>query len=207
MAIEWLTSIAPFCAGFLTAVFAEPFRKWLTRPRLKVFFTPEFGRGIGSISLTPDKEDSSEQAYYTRASVQNLSRYVARSCRAYLVLIEYGSAPNKYRIIHQDPIPLDWSFLGSTQLDIPSKIKFNFDVFYISDATNRMIPRTKPLVKIWATTLADIGWYRYTVSVAGENINPVSKSIEFYWTGTFDKITPDRFGNGYPSRKWCYNTP
>lgn len=196
--IALLTPIFSFLTGFLTAVFAEPVRKYFSKPILKVNFTPEFGEGTGFISLSPEKEDSKERAYYVRASVKNISRYIARNCRAYLVLIEYEISPNRYKIIHQDPIPLDWAFLGATQLDLLPKLKFHFDVFSVSNFEDRMVPRTRPLAVMWAISLSSPGRYRYTVSVAGENINPVSTSITFYWNGSFDSVTPDSFKNNYP---------
>jgi hypothetical protein len=193
--IALLTTVASFFVGFFTAVFAEPFRKWLTRPHLKVTFRPVFGEGTDYVSLSPEPEDPTEQAYYIRASVQNLSRYTAKNCRAYLVMIEYEVALGKYRIIHQDPIPLDWAFLGPVQLDLLPKMRFHFDVFSVSNFEDRMVPRTRPPAAIWSKNLGSIGKYRYRVSVAGENINPVSTSITFYWGGSFNDVKPENFSD------------
>ena len=183
-----LTPVASFVAGFFTAVFAEPFRKWLTRPRLELAFQPIFGQGKNFISLTPEASDSQEKTYYVRASVQNKSRYIAKSCQAYLILIEYEMSAGNYHIIHQDPIPLNWSFLGSRSLDILPKLKFYIDVFSVSSFENRMVPRTQPIAAIWGTNLSSNGTYRYTVSVAGENIDPILQTITFNWCGSFEEI-------------------
>ena len=196
MGWEWAEPLAPiasFLAGFVTAAFAEPFRKWLTRPRLRIDFRPEFGEGSGYISRTPEKEGSEEQAYYVRASIKNNSDTIAKSCRAYLVTIEYETAPGKWRVIHQDPIPLDWAFVGPTPMDLPPKVEFHFDVFSVSSFENRVTPRTTPPAAIWHVSLSREGRYRYTVTVAGENVNPVSAAIEFNWPGSFEEFGPNCF--------------
>lgn len=184
--IDLLTPILPFLMGFLTAVFAEPFRKWLTQPRLKVWFKPKFGEGIGSISLTPERERRNGQKYFICALVKNLSRTIARNCRAYLIRIDYKSnQQEKYLVIHQDPIPLDWAFLGDVQLDLPPQLEFYFDVFSVSNFDDIMIPRTVVSSWIWTRTLIPTGQYRYTVGVAGESISPLTTSITFDWDSSF----------------------
>lgn len=62
--LQSLASIASFLAGFFTAVFAEPFRQWLSRPRLHLTFRPEFGEGTGYVSRTPEKDGTEEISYY-----------------------------------------------------------------------------------------------------------------------------------------------
>lgn len=190
---EMLTPIASYVAGFLSAAFAEPFHKWLTPPRLRIDFRPKLGNGTGHISLTPEREGSTELAYYVRVSIKNHSRTIAKSCRAYLETIEYKDSLKEWEVIHQDPIPLDWAFVGPTSMDLPPKVEFHFDVFSVSSVTNRVTPRTTPRAVIWDTNLAPMGRYRYKVTVTGENVNPVSTTIEFDWRGSFHGF-PECFG-------------
>jgi hypothetical protein len=197
MASQWLESLTPiasFLAGFITSAFAEPFRKWLVRPRLKLDFRHEFGEGTGYISRTPEREDSKEEAFYVRASVKNDSRTIAKNCRAYLLAIEREENPGQYRAIHQDPLPLDWAFIGPISMDLPPKVRFYFDVFSVSSFNVFVTPRTSPRAVTSPNSLSPVGRYRYTVTVAGESINPVPFQIEFDWGGSFEKFTPACFG-------------
>lgn len=206
---EILKTTVPFLAGFVTAIFAPSLRNWLTRPSLRMTFNPDFGEGAGFISLSPEQEGGSEKTYCVRAAVQNKSRFIARNCQAYLISIEYkgnhsaasrstlgvGNAisPDGYQLLHQDPIPLRWAFVGVQPVDLPPKLKFHVDVFKVNNFKNQMVPQTQPQAVIWASNLTQKGWYRYTISMTGENINPVSTTVEVNWQGDFETFKPSSF--------------
>ena len=69
--------------GFGAAVFAEPVRRWIYRPKLKL----EFGDDPGYRARTPEKSppfNSFYEAEYIRIKVTNIKPAIAMNCRAYL---------------------------------------------------------------------------------------------------------------------------
>ncbi len=100
----WSTSALPWIFGFLTAMFAEPARNWLLRPKLRVSFTQE----QDCIARTPT--GAGADAIYIRLKVVNERRRIARSCRAFLVKVEKQVRPTVYEnTIYADSLQLAWS--------------------------------------------------------------------------------------------------
>jgi hypothetical protein len=185
--LEFLVS---FVLGFITAAFAEPFQRWLARPRITLDFHREVGQGSRYISRTPERlEDTNMEAFYVRASAVNQNRTIAKSCKVFLTLIERKGSSGRYEILHQDPIPVAWSFLGPIALDLPPKLPFFFDIVSVNNAENELTPQTTPKAVIWKTILNPPSRYRLTVTLTGENIGPVSFWITLEWQGSFESFS------------------
>jgi hypothetical protein len=143
--LEFLSPIVSFVLGFITAAFAEPFQRWLARPRITLDFRREVGQGSRYISRTPEKlEDANMEAFYVRGSAVNQNRTIAKSCKVFLTLIEREGSSGRYEILHQDPIPLAWSFLGPIALDLPPKLPFFFDIVSVNNVENELTPQATP---------------------------------------------------------------
>jgi hypothetical protein len=188
--LEFLSSIVSFVLGFITAAFAEPFQRWLARPRITLGFHREVGQGSRYISQTPERfEDANMGAFYVRGSAVNQNRTIAKSCKVFLTLIEREGSSSRDEILHQDPIPLAWSFLGPIALDLPPKLPFFFDIVSVNNVENELTPQTTPKAVIWKTILKPPGGYRLTATLTGENIDPVSFWITLEWQGTFESFS------------------
>jgi hypothetical protein len=107
----------------------------------------------------------------------------------FLTLIECEGSSGRYEILHQDPIPLAWPFLGPIALDLPPKLRFFFDIVSVNNVENALTPQTTPKAVIWKTILNRPGGYRLTATLTGENIDPVSFWITLEWKGTFESFS------------------
>lgn len=195
--LDFLSPIVSFALGFISAAFAEPFQRWLARPRITLDFHGGVGQGSRYISRTPEKrEDAYMQAFYVRGSAVNQNRTIAKSCKVFLTLIEREGSSGRYEILHQDPIPLAWSFLGPIALGLPPNLPFFFDIVSVNNVDNELTPQTTPKAVIWKTNLNPQGVYRLTATVTGENIDPVSFWITLEWQGTFESFSKD------PIKEW-----
>ena len=185
---EATKTIVTFILGFFTSVFAEPIRRWVLRPRLAVHFDNEPGEGLRCISKTPDSKVFHPDAvpdgfaYYVRVMVKNKSRSTAKDCRAYLTKIEKVGKWDQYVTTHQDPLPLAWAFVGHSPISLPPRMEFFFDVFSTKSFDSRVIPMTNPQPMIWKKILTDKAKYKITVSVTGENVDPVTTTVEVEWS-------------------------
>jgi hypothetical protein len=104
-----LSSLLGFIGGFLTALFAEPLRQWLYRPRLSL----SFGSSGDFITKTPEVAGASKyEACYIRLKVVNLSSRLAKACRAYLVGIEKQVDGAFRPEVYCDSIQLAWAVRG-----------------------------------------------------------------------------------------------
>ncbi len=190
-----MTIILTFLAGFLTAVFAEPVRRWLFRSVITLSFKPRIGFGRRWISLTTTTTEC-VMAKYIRVLAKCSSRIglTANRCKPFLTKIEkHDPVANTYRELHHDPLPLNWAYIGDLQLDIHPKMEFYFDVAEVNSAQNLLRPQTTIAPETWAKLLREPGRYKFSVVLSGENIRPVPLTIEFDWKGSFDSLTEDCF--------------
>ena len=182
-----VTSGLTFISGFITAVIAEPFQKWISRPQLTLSFDHEkVGCGYGAISLTPEANPlEGEKSYYFRVQVTNSSRFTAKNCRPYLVRIERKYEDGSRLLLHSDHMALNWAFSIPEPRDIPPGIPYNFDVFRICTNEDRLHPMTHEQATIWTNTLSEQGNYIFTVQVASDNTKVETQTVEVFWPGSF----------------------
>src|SRR5438477_10723536 len=77
-------SMLAWTVGFLTAIYAEPLRHAIFRPKLKL----DFGHGLEFKTLTPEQASyvdvvnvtSNHEAEYVRIKVRNIKRAIAKNC-------------------------------------------------------------------------------------------------------------------------------
>jgi hypothetical protein len=146
---EFLKILISFIAGFITAVFADPLRKWFYRPKVKL----SFGETSDYISKTPESRKDSEgnesvgEAYYIRGRVVNESNILARSCKVYLINIEKKNnrSGNFELTSYSDSIPLKWSAQDSASsyspIDLPKGVNQYFDLFVTRDDSPHFDPQ------------------------------------------------------------------
>ena len=84
-------NLLSYIAGFLSAIFADPLRRWIYKPKLGLEFdenSPDYiYQTPSSVVRTYGGAEGFHEACYVRFKVTNIKRTIARSCRAYLVSV------------------------------------------------------------------------------------------------------------------------
>ncbi len=181
--------------GFTAAVFAEPLKQWLYRPKLKL----EFGDDPGCTARTPEQAQlqgprpvqSIHEADYIRIKVKNTKPVIAKNCRAYLVAIERADNSGGFKpTIYGDSIPLPWACRGEEAygpLDLLRGIVQFVDVVSTRSVSPDFKPEIKPIPYRYIDLFRQHGTFRFTVQVSGENVKPVFIKVVFKWAGVWDK--------------------
>ena len=191
---EFLKILGGFFAGFITAVFAEPLKRWIYRPKVKLYF----GETSDYISKTPESrkdiegKESIGEAYYIRGKVINESNILAPSCKVYLINIEKKNdrtghfEPTSY----SDSIQLTWSSQHPSSLyspiDLPKGVNQYFDILVTRD--NSVHFDLQIYVKPYRdeNIFKDTGVFRFTIQVSGARNNPRTIKIIFEWNDNWE---------------------
>jgi len=173
--------------GFVTAVFSDVARNKLFGPRILL----EFGQGDCYQTPTPeydmhhDVAMGTHQAKYFRIKALNKGRYLANTCRAYLVAIEKRNTNGVFENTQYcDSIPLAWSCRQPTEydpIDLPRDIEQFIDLVSIRDTSADFRIHTKVDIARYRAILHDQGTFRFTVQVSGHNVPPSTIRVEFTW--------------------------
>jgi len=189
-----MKEIIVFITGFFTAIFAEPLRRWIFRPRLIMDFgdTNDFKADTPEIVGTTDGTIRKGRAYYIRGRVVNKSTNIAKQCRVYLTNIEKKS--NRTGEFEQttfcEGIPLHWSCreLGGAfnPLDLPKDINQYFDIFSTREGDTNIDPKLMSKPFRYEHLFTEPGTYRYSIQVSGEGFRPIVMKILLEWKGVWD---------------------
>ena len=182
--------------GFFAAVFAEPLRLLIYRPKLQLEFgdtsdyrarTPEHRQTLPELGRAPQ----SHNAEYIRIKVTNTKPWVAKNCRAYLVAIEKADVRNQFEpTIYCDSLPLSWACRGDQAYDpqdLPRDVPHFVDVVSTRSVSTDFRPEIRPIPYRYASLFSERGAFRFTIQVSGENLKPVRIRIIFCWAGVWDK--------------------
>ena len=190
---SWVSALAPlgsFILGFVTAVFAEPARQKIFKPKLALTFMND----TDHVAWTPHRGNGEEnEAYYIRVGVKNISRRLAKQCRAYLVNIEKKEKTGFERTIYADSIQLAWSCrVKGTELDgidLPHGVVQYFDLLATTDKGNSYCPQIKPFPYRYEELISEENKVlRFTVQVSGDGLDPALIKIVFSWKGQWNKF-------------------
>lgn len=184
-----LPSAVTFLGGFLTALFAEPLRRWIFAPRLTLTFgtssdfltkTPEFGPGGG------------HEALYVRIKVVNSRSALAKSCRAYLVNVEREDSSGKFEPTEYcESMQLAWSTQAEqafSALDLPRDAPHFVDIISTRGTSTAFALATKVTPLRYTNMLATPGIYRFTVIVSGDGVKPGTIRPAVSWAGAWDQV-------------------
>lgn len=182
--------------GFAAAVFAEPLRHWIYRPKLKL----EFGDDPGYRARTLEEADipsapvprhSVHDAEYIRIKITNIKPAIAKSCRAYLVAVEKADEAGKFSpTVYCDSIPLSWACRDSQAyepLDLPRGVVQFIDVISTRSISKDFKPEIRPIPYRYFDLFREHGTFRLTIQVSGDNVKPVFTKIVFRWAGVWDE--------------------
>ena len=183
-----LASILGFVAGFLSAVFAEPIRQWLYRPKLSL----EFLHNDHFVTTTDEGSPPTHQAKYVRVRASNLSARAAKGCRAYLVGLQRRGPGGAWEATEYcDCLQLAWSARPGAShdaLDLAAGTPFFIDV---------VSTRQPSQAFAWSAMFTPYrvqhlfrtpGTYLFTILVTGDNVKPAKLSVSFKWTGVWDQF-------------------
>lgn len=153
------TVVVSFLSGAAIAVFADPIRRYLYRPRIQVTFAksddPAFVARTPAVSTLPKGADPlhydgfevhpttdgrllvEHQAVYIRCLVRNKRGMVAKGCRAYLVKVEQAAAGGRFGpAVFYDSVQLAWASRPGHQyeaVDLPRGVPQYVDVVSTRD--------------------------------------------------------------------------
>lgn len=185
----WLSYLAPlgsFMLGSVTAVFAEPVRQFIFRPKVELGFSNK----DDCITKTPTT--GGHNAIYVRVKVTNTKPRLARQCRAYLVNIELQNQNGSFvPTIYSDSIQLAWSCRdkGLDPLDLPRGVSQYIDVVATDEASNDYSPQIAPFPLRYKSLFDPAPkTLRFTIQVAGDNVSPRFTQVVFVWKGRWDTI-------------------
>lgn len=184
-----LNTVLGAAVGFAVAIFSEPLRQWIYRPKLKLVFDND----PGCRARTPERTEvngSFFNADYIRIKVIN-TKSIAKKCRAYLVKIEKADDSGEFKpTIYSDSIPLSWACLDKEAyepLDLPRDIVQFVDIVSTRSITNDFRPAIRSIPFRYNELFKERGKFRFTVLISGENVKPVFIKIVFSWSGVWDQ--------------------
>ena len=192
---QLLPYIASILTGGIVAVFAEPLRQWIYSPKLKLSF--EANNDDYRSFTTMRKTDGSltTHAYYIRIKVENISRHIAKSCRAHLTNIEIQNDNGQFEpTIYADSLPLLWSCRNEgeelTPADLPFGVRQFIDVIatgFNKDGTSYFVPQIVPRPYRYESLFDSTPKIlRFTIQVSGESVTPKFIQLIFKWNGKWD---------------------
>lgn len=190
-----LSWIAGLISGSLIAIFAEPIRQRLYRPRLVL----DFDASADCLSKTPMREgDRSLLGLVVRIKVRNESNAIARDCRAYLIDVEQASDIGTFTsTVYCDSLQLGWSchveedrrFGG---IDIPRGVNQFVDVVATKENVSVLIPQIRPIPYRYVDLFQMMGEFRWTLQVSAAGTNPATIRLILRWAGLWDRIEVQR---------------
>ena len=199
-------NLLSYIAGFLSAIFAEPIRRWLFRPELELQFDENSSdyiyRTPHSVVKTYSGTEGFHEAYHVRFKVTNIKRTIARSCRAYLVNIEKKNTGTGSfeRTDYSDSLQLAWSNRDQSKafeyIDLPKGIKQFVDVIVTTSwpgISKAFEPRTAFTPYRYEKLYQEHGVFRLTIQVSCEDIDPKFLKLIFQWNGQWNnfKVTKE----------------
>jgi len=196
-----LNTIIGAILGFAAAIFVEPIKRWLYRPKLVLSFgdSAEYQTQTKEHQQKKDLTDNRKdictyhKASYIRVKVINNKSVLAKGCRAYLVGIEKCSEDGNYSdTIYCDSIPLAWSCHGDQRfvpVDIPNGVNQFVDLVSVRETSDAFRVELQFHPYRYEPLFQEKGKFRFTIQVSGENVEPVFEKVDFTWDGLWDKYT------------------
>lgn len=196
---NWFTSskIISFLAGFLSAIFAEPIRKNIFKPKL----TLDFNNTQDYKSKTIYDNNGEVFEIYVRARVYNKKKILAENCRAFLINIEKKENGKFTQTIYADSLQLAWSCQTDntrfSAMDLSYGVNLFFDIFKTDfnrgeeedpstrKSVNNFVPLTYVIPKRYLhdNLFSQTGTYRITIQVTSANADPVKMALILEWKG------------------------
>jgi hypothetical protein len=184
-----IPSAVSFLGGFFTALFAEPLRRWLWAPRLKL----TFGTSQHFLTRTPEVSPTGQyESLFVRVKAVNKRAALAKGCRAYLVNIERKGASGQFEPTEYcESLQLAWASQADqsfTAFDLPRGVPHFVDIMSTRPTSPAFAPATKVTPFRYTQMLQTPGTYRFTVVVSGDGVQPATIRPTVSWTGVWDQV-------------------
>ena len=180
--------VLTFVAGAVTAVCAEPLRRWIFRPTLKL----EFANTEHFVTKTPERINSQVfNACYVRVRATNTSYFLAKDCLAFLIKIEKQIQPGRWEPTEYcESQQLRWSASldGYGAVDLPHDVSQFVDVVSTIESEASFRPHISVPLYRHDRLFASPGTYRFSILVTGDNVKRDIIRLSFKWNGQWDKI-------------------
>lgn len=188
------------CFGAAIALFAEPLKQWLYTPKVTLHFFPAETSPYPSCdeSGTPNVDEMTGQHKWTknvRIRVTNqTTRRTAKTCRAYLHRIErLDPVAGRFELIHGENLQLPWAFSDHKPQDIPGGTSLYCSVFYLLSGSNESFLQAHAPNYSWKSATSQVGTYRFTIMVVGDNFPPRTLTVSFNWQRSYDSVSQADF--------------
>ena len=186
-----VTPVVSFLAGSATAVFAEPLRRWIYRPKLRLEFNETEHFITKTIETSASDSNKSHQARYIRVKVTNTRLTLAKSCRAYLINVERRDPSGVWAATEFcESIQLAWSARNKdiryASLDLAKDVPHFVDVVSTREGTPPFKLEVESKLLRHEPLLRTPGIYRLTMVVSGDGVRPERLWLFFQWDGKWD---------------------
>lgn len=209
--LRWFWLLVTFLSGAVVAVFSEVVRQWIFRPRIELGIKNDAAHLAETLALVPVEnvtrspvsgvqpqlDQHGRQCYafdacYLRVRACNRRGALARSCRVYLIGIDYKpSDDDEFSAVEfYDPVQLAWASRGALAfeaIDIPRGAHQFVDIVAahsIDESSLDLRVQFKPFRELDVANKP--GVYRFTAMIAGDNFNPQNFAFECQWDGTWN---------------------
>lgn len=178
------TSIATatFLAAFV-ALFGEKFWRWLGRPKIKVSFDKNSERchrwaDVGLCNIQDEGQIANVRKYYFRLKITNNGNAATKLRVRADIQDKHGNPVDRF-----EPSTLQW-ISGKEEEDLVNGESEY--VNFLSQVVNHPEINNRLTIEIFNTSTRGIAWdrkldiYKYSITVFGENIKPVSVHAKFF---------------------------
>jgi hypothetical protein len=184
-----LPSAVGFLGGFFTALFAEPLRRWIYAPRLKL----TFGASNHFLTRTPEVSPTGQyESLFVRIKVENTRAVLAKGCRAYLVNIERKAISGLFEgTAYCESLQLAWASQAEQSFaafDLPRSVPHFVDIISTRPTSPAFALATKVTPLRYIQLVGTPGTYRFTVVVSGDGVKPATIRPTVSWNGTWDQV-------------------
>jgi hypothetical protein len=211
LSLDLFKGIILLIIGSLLAILSEPLRQFLLgkfiRPNLSILFrqndqdftsnVPEVIREevfekIDDFYKRKVIETNRYSSIYVKAKVLNSKRYIAKSCRVFLINVEKKINEVFERTLFSDSIQLEWSARGEEGfkgIDLPYGVSLYFVVFSTRETEPNKIKLHFHSTPFRYFNLIDNkGTYRITIMVSGDNVIPIFYKLILEWRNQWDNF-------------------
>ncbi len=181
--VELISGVLAFGAGFASAVFAEPIRQRIFRPKIALHFSG----GDDCVTRTPTF--SAGMATYLRVRATVSGGRTARACRAFMVGIETKSQTGSYTQSNfVDSLPLAWSCSPAgterSPRDLLKGVSQYIDVVTAYDNSPNLEPQFAPIPMRYNDLFRPTEHtFRFTILVSGDGAQPSKIRLVVAWKG------------------------
>jgi hypothetical protein len=188
-----LDSVVAFLAGALTAIFADPIRQRIFRPKPRLLFGLSNNFALNA-PLTVGNPAKTVNGIILRGAVTNDGVTIAKKCRVYLVNIEKQNERTMAfdQTDFGDTLPIQWSSRLPPQfepLNIPKDTIHYFEILDIYEGHSEFHPHVEFFPSRYSALVSEKGVFRFTLQLAGEGFEPEMMKVEFSWAGSFPTYT------------------